>query len=444
MSLILQTLCISSRFLNRIHYNPLRFGLGILLMVGAFEVLAAPAYLYNISTRCHIQSSTAKAVAGFVIEGGSKTVLIRGFGRGLGFSTTLDVEMTLIRQSDKKTVGYNNDWQNSARAGEIPTNQQLPHPTDAALLVTLPAGAYTVQVEPRGASGVGLVGVNDMDNPETSTSRLINISTRCSVEKSEKNAIAGFIIQGEGKLGVMIRAFGSGLGFSPQLDTQMNLVDLSSNAIIANNDNWQQHANADYIPAQYQLPDSSDAGLLLELSAGTYTAQVKPTGTIGIGLVGVNTANIETSPLPSDSDEPVTYQGMLTAHNRWRQQVGISNNLVWSSEAAVVAQAWADDLKSRGCISEHNPNRGNYGENIYWSFNLSPTSRDVVDAWGSEIADYDYATNTCATDKVCGHYTQVVWNDTEKVGCGKAFCNAEQIWVCNYSPPGNWVGQKPY
>ncbi len=44
----------------------------------------------------------------------------------------------------------------------------------------------------------------------------------------------------------------------------------------------------------------------------------------------------------------------------------------------------------------------------------------------------------------CGHYTQVVWHSTETVGCGKASCGSEEVWLCNYNPSGNWFGQKPY
>jgi hypothetical protein len=25
-----------------------------------------------------------------------------------------------------------------------------------------------------------------------------------------------------------------------------------------------------------------------------------------------------------------------------------------------------------------------------------------------------------------------------------ARCGNTEIWVCNYNPPGNWVGEKPY
>lgn len=151
----------------------------------------------------------------------------------------------------------------------------------------------------------------------------------------------------------------------------------------------------------------------------------------------------EGTALEGNTSEPKEFQGILAAHNKWRQQVNVPA-LSWSSSAASIAQAWANNLQSRGCVMEHNPNRGNYGENIYWSFGFSPTPANVVDSWGEEIKDYDYATNTCQAGKVCGHYTQVVWRDTQEVGCGKASCNDEQVWVCNYSPPGNWVGQKPY
>ena len=44
----------------------------------------------------------------------------------------------------------------------------------------------------------------------------------------------------------------------------------------------------------------------------------------------------------------------------------------------------------------------------------------------------------------CGHYTQVVWANTLSVGCGVAVCPTGTIVVCNYAPPGNYVGEKPY
>src|SRR5947199_8413929 len=64
--------------------------------------------------------------------------------------------------------------------------------------------------------------------------------------------------------------------------------------------------------------------------------------------------------------------------------------LTWSSDAAAVAQAWADR-----CNYGHNPGRGARGENIAADAPpgaLNPSS--VVDAWAKEVSDYDYASNT--------------------------------------------------
>jgi hypothetical protein len=120
----------------------------------------------------------------------------------------------------------------------------------------------------------------------------------------------------------------------------------------------------------------------------------------------------------------------------------------WSDAAAQVAQAWANN-----CVYEHNVNRGNRGENI--AADAPPgglTVTQVVALWAGEAAFYDYATNTCAAGEDCGHYTQIVWRSTTAVGCGMATCTTGSpfgsgswdFWVCDYEPPGNFVGQKPY
>ena len=66
----------------------------------------------------------------------------------------------------------------------------------------------------------------------------------------------------------------------------------------------------------------------------------------------------------------------------------------------------------------------------------------MVESWGSEIEFYNEANNTC--DDVCGHYTQIVWSNSTEVGCGMVTCDGFDIWVCQYNPAGNVVGQRPY
>jgi pathogenesis-related protein 1 len=150
------------------------------------------------------------------------------------------------------------------------------------------------------------------------------------------------------------------------------------------------------------------------------------------------------------ADSPFARE-MISAHNSVRISATPTPNpplpiLTWSTEAAQKAQEWADK-----CQFAHNPSRGNLGENIAAATPNHLTTMGVVQNWASESANYNYGTNTCTS--TCGHYTQIVWRNTTQVGCATKVCDKNspfngftqwQIWVCNYSPPGNITGQRPY
>ena len=144
---------------------------------------------------------------------------------------------------------------------------------------------------------------------------------------------------------------------------------------------------------------------------------------------------------------------MLEAHNQLRREVGVPD-LIWSTELAELAQEWADVLIS-GPGLRHRPaaerDNGRIGENVSGSYWSAPggalrSPRRAVQGWLEEKEDYDYASNTCASGKICGHYTQMVWAETTAVGCAVARNEdlTRDVWVCNYTPAGNIVGQRPY
>lgn len=166
-----------------------------------------------------------------------------------------------------------------------------------------------------------------------------------------------------------------------------------------------------------------------------------------VGTAGGGTAGTTSGGGMTGAPEPAPLTGITAAHNAARAAVVPAASppippLTWSPTVAATAQAWADN-----CVFKHSG--GKYGENIYATSGTA-TGDDVVGSWVSEVADYDYATNSCK--KVCGHYTQVVWRDSKNLGCGATTCTknspfgggAWQFWVCNYDPPGNYNGQKPY
>lgn len=165
-------------------------------------------------------------------------------------------------------------------------------------------------------------------------------------------------------------------------------------------------------------------------------------------------ATLATLPAYAGDIDPKAF---ITAHNKWRAEAGVTKRLSYSPALAVSAQAWADNLKQTNhCQMRHSNPDGKYGENLYWgsAMNWSDGRKElqqvspqqVVDGWGSEKADYDYANNSCTQGKMCGHYTQMVWQTTTTVGCARAVCedSQQQVWVCQYKPAGNWVGNKPY
>ncbi|CAH8865069.1 unnamed protein product [Trichobilharzia szidati] len=162
-----------------------------------------------------------------------------------------------------------------------------------------------------------------------------------------------------------------------------------------------------------------------------------------------------TSGSPSTEDEI----NLLKWHNNFRQSLSNCKirgqppsvtplpELKWNDEIA----GYAKKLAKR-CVFEHDykklPKKTfNYiGQNIAGN----PSVARAMTAWTNEHKDYDYWRQSCATDKVCGHYTQIVWNHTSYIGCAVNDCTGSKTFpyglyvVCNYAIGGNIGREKPY
>jgi pathogenesis-related protein 1 len=163
--------------------------------------------------------------------------------------------------------------------------------------------------------------------------------------------------------------------------------------------------------------------------------------------------------LPFSRDEVDVMQNFVPAHNAVRARHGLSP-LAWSPSLAQYARQWAEQLRrTNNCRMRHRPDSGRfaqqYGENLFW---VDPkrwsdgrveqhrfTPAMVTNAWAAEERHYRHRSNRCRRGKICGHYTQIVWRDTSEIGCARVACRDQsQLWVCNYNPPGNWRGERPY
>ncbi|XP_049857672.1 uncharacterized protein LOC126340742 isoform X2 [Schistocerca gregaria] len=130
----------------------------------------------------------------------------------------------------------------------------------------------------------------------------------------------------------------------------------------------------------------------------------------------------------------------LNAHNEYREKHGVPP-LRLSKKLCKYSEEWAKHLAQKG-HSEHRQN-SDYGENIFCSWSSSGahkvTGREPVDHWYSEIKDHPFGREP--RDLKSGHFSQVVWRDSEELGVAVARSRSGQVFVvANYSPPGNFLG----
>jgi len=116
--------------------------------------------------------------------------------------------------------------------------------------------------------------------------------------------------------------------------------------------------------------------------------------------------------------------------------------MTWDDDLARLAQGLANSCHW-GHANMKLPNGKKVGQNLaYWS-NPEASVQSLVQLWIDEKHDYSIPSGVCAGGKVCGHYTQMVWRETTKVGCGLKKCPGMGAYiVCDYAKPGNWVGEK--
>ncbi len=134
-------------------------GVGI---VEVFEVDRPDLPLVNIATRGRVLTGADVMIGGFIIQGDApQTVIVRARGPSLAAQGVPGVLANPLLQlfSGATQIAVNDDWGTAANAAAIQASGFAPlDPNEAAILITLPPGAYTAIVTGAGGTtGVGIV-----------------------------------------------------------------------------------------------------------------------------------------------------------------------------------------------------------------------------------------------------------------------------------------------
>uniref|UniRef100_A0A3Q2Q0W7 Cysteine rich secretory protein 2 n=1 Tax=Fundulus heteroclitus TaxID=8078 RepID=A0A3Q2Q0W7_FUNHE len=138
------------------------------------------------------------------------------------------------------------------------------------------------------------------------------------------------------------------------------------------------------------------------------------------------------------------FNEIVNKHNTLRRgvQPTASNMLKmrWNNEAGSNAAKWAAK-----CTMSHSPATSGCGENLYMASWKNSWS-NAIQSWYNEVKDFRYGVGS-VNGGVVGHYTQVVWHNSNQIGCAMAYCPNSQykyFYVCHYCPPGNYQLARPY
>ncbi|MBL9213245.1 MAG: hypothetical protein JNL92_22470 [Opitutaceae bacterium] len=271
--------------------------------------------LINVATRAFVGTGDDVLIGGFVVQGpGTKTLLVRAAGPALaafGVSGVLDDPVLRIF-AGAAPLAENDQWgvpvgpgdpvpaaALAQAAAQVRAFPLAPGSADAALLTTLPAGAYSAVVEgARGATGSALVEVYEVSR---NSGRIINLATRGYAGRAGREMVGGFVVEGEPGTTkrVLLRVLGPSLGRAPfhltgVLDDPRVELRNAAGELLVVGDDWSSGSEGgvsrenDFKPLVVQYDERQifatglapgnrrEPCLLVDLPPGSYTAIVEP------------------------------------------------------------------------------------------------------------------------------------------------------------------------
>jgi pathogenesis-related protein 1 len=164
------------------------------------------------------------------------------------------------------------------------------------------------------------------------------------------------------------------------------------------------------------------------------------------GTAGTASGGTASTPVQTDFPDAQVY---VDAHNAVRAAVEQPANYAsaweplppvsWSDEVAITSQEWANHLRDTMDCGLQHANGTGYGENLAAGSNVG--AQRAVDMWADEKENYVYSPEYDFSGDT-GHYTQIVWRKSIRIGCASAQCGGSSVVVCRYDPPGNYIGDE--
>lgn len=127
----------------------------------------------------------------------------------------------------------------------------------------------------------------------------------------------------------------------------------------------------------------------------------------------------------------------------------------WFAITVMPMQTYADRLARQGCALVHasSSERDGAGENL-WAKNWwgwtddSDKCKEASDSWYAEKSQYRFTRQPWIDNQPnfyqIGHFTQMVWKASTRLGCAEGRGNNCAVVVCRYGPSGNFMGDSHF
>ena len=152
------------------------------------------------------------------------------------------------------------------------------------------------------------------------------------------------------------------------------------------------------------------------------------------------------APASTLSVPPATAVGMriVAIHNQVRASAGV-RPIYWDAALASAADRYAAELARTGRWGHSPPAaRPGQGENLWMGTRGAFSVDQMVGAWASEGRLFRPGrfpqVSIAGNWEQVGHYSQMIWPGSSRVGCALRSSARSDYLVCRYSPAGNIVG----